>query len=136
MKKLSGRSCFFYYLMILTVKILLYLNKLASVYGMYIYKASVCQVDFNASYVELYRNVSLATCKRICQQVEEENCNGIFWNRLAGSCWLTSITGDYESDSDCNLIRSQIVFFRRLRQPCLLFSCILHYLYCHDIYDI
>ena len=81
---------------------------------------NVCHINFSANYVELYRNVSLARCKMICNQVISESCSGIFWNRLEGSCWLTSHTGDNQSDTDCDSRRKDIVFFRRRRTPCKL----------------
>ena len=78
----------------------------------------VCKVNHTAVFVELYRNVSLATCKLICNNIVEENCSGIFWNRLEGSCWLTSHTANNQQDTDCENKRKDIVFFRRRRNPC------------------
>ena len=68
--------------------------------------------------MELFRNVSLVKCKLICNQVLDYKCSGIFWNRLEGSCWLTSYTGDNQNDMDCDTRRKDIVFFRRQRTPC------------------
>ena len=93
-----------------------------SEYGQYNYIPHVCHVNHSAKYVELFKNVSLETCKLACNQVVEKNCSGIFWNRLGGSCWLTSHTGDDQNDSNCESIRTEIIFFRRRRTPCNVIS--------------
>ena len=86
--------------------------------GSYNYKKSVCNVNLSAKYVKLYNNVSMTTCQMICKQVIGDKCSGIFWNRVNGSCWLTSQTGDNQQDIDCEKMRKEIVFFRRVRSPC------------------
>ena len=90
----------------------------ANIYGWYNYVKDVCHVNQEAFYLELYKNVSLLKCKLICHQLVSENCSGIFWNRLEGSCWLTSFTGDHTNSTDCESIRKDVVFFRRRRMPC------------------
>ena len=90
----------------------------ASNQGSYKYMRDVCHVNFSANYVELFRNISLATCALMCNQMFEQSCSGIFWNRQNGSCWLTSHTGEFQNDSDCDSLRSAIVFVRRQRVSC------------------
>ena len=103
---------------VLCSNIFLLMRCAASNQGSYKYMRDVCHVNFSANYVELFRNISLATCALMCNQMFEQSCSGIFWNRQNGSCWLTSHTGEFQNDSDCDSLRSAIVFVRRQRVSC------------------
>ena len=92
--------------------------------GSYNYKKSVCHVNLSANYVKLYLNVSLTTCQIICNQVISDKCSGIFWNRVNGSCWLTSQTDGDVKETDCETLRKEVVFFRRIRSPSKSYKCI------------
>lgn len=98
---------------------------LASDMGLFNFRPNVCHIDSNAAYLELFQNISLHTCKQLCNGDFSPNCSGLFWNRLAGECWLTSYTGDYDNSTDCDREHTSLMFFRRHRVSCkwCLVSC-------------
>ena len=105
----------------------------ADEYGEYNYKKTVCHVNQSAIYIDLFSNISLSACKSICNNLLPEICSGIFWNRINGSCWLTSYTGDNQFDNDCDMIRHEVVFFRRIRIPCKLLKHNISYIFYYNL---
>ena len=90
---------------------------LESVYGSYYYNASICYTNDPTYYSLLINNTSLANCKLLCYGYLIDNCNGIFWNRLAGQCVITSFTGD-SSGGGCHNQPDSWMYLRLMRKPC------------------
>ncbi len=87
-------------------------------FGRYNYRPQLCNYNQTAFYSQRLVNVSLEMCKFQCQNNMQE-CSGIFWNRMAGECWLTSYTGDGVDDSaSCADPMLPWMFFRRRRVSC------------------